>query len=544
MHAFLQAKYRDKPVGVIIAVGSDALTYVLRLRTELWREVPVVFTFVDELTITRLNLPSDITGNVMQSNPRDMVSAARIMVPDLKNIALVGDRPEHQTYYRNFSQEISVVASDLEFIDLTGLAMTELRKRVAVLPDRTAILYTSIYSDGEGHYYIPADSLARVAEVANRPIVIDVDTLLGRGAVGGFVITGSSLGAEAASAALRILDGESVSNIPIKKGELTRPVFDGRQLRRFGIDETRLPAGSEIRFRQLTAWQQYRWYIMLIAAVLLIQTILLIALFDQYRRRLNAETVSRSALGKLADLNRVTTASELTAAIAHEVSQPLAAMVANANAGIRWLTNQTPDLDEARAAMSNVVSAGHRAGEVIGSIRAMFKKDRQEKTPVDLNVVIQDVLALVREELQTQGIRVQVQLTSPLPLVLGQSGQLQQVILNLVRNAAEAMDSVSARARVLRVKTAIHNPDGVWVSVEDSGEGIDPKNIDHIFEAFFSTKFQGMGMGLSVCRSIIEAHDGKLWASSGVGNGSVFNILLPALKLPEWAVRPRESKIE
>ena len=229
-------------------------------------------------------------------------------------------------------------------------------------------------------------------------------------------------------------------------------------------------------------------------------------------------------------MNRVATAGELTASIAHEIKQPLAAMVTNANAGLRWLAKETPDLAETREVMKNVVSAGHRASEVIGSIQAMFKKDSQVKTTVDLNNVIQDVLGLVQGELQTQGIRVQSGLTRPLPLVLGHNGQLQQVILNMVRNAADAMDSVSDRARVLRIKTAIHDPDGVLLSVEDSGTGIAPEDIDRIFESFFTTKSQGMGMGLSICRSIIEAHDGRLWASSGVDHGSVFNIILPAIR--------------
>ena len=205
-------------------------------------------------------------------------------------------------------------------------------------------------------------------------------------------------------------------------------------------------------------------------------------------------------------------------------------MVTNANAGLRWLAKEMPDLDETRDAMKNVVSAGHRASEVIGSIQAMFKKDSQEKTTLDLNNVIQDVLGLVQGELQMQGILVQSGLTRPLPLVLGHKGQLQQVILNLVRNAADAMDTVSGRARVLRIKTAIHDPDGVLLSVEDSGTGIAPKDIDRIFESFFTTKSQGMGMGLSICRSIIEAHNGRLWASSGVDHGSVFNITLPAIR--------------
>jgi signal transduction histidine kinase len=530
LNAHFRVKYRDKQVGVIIAVGPAALEYVLRSRAELWPKVPVVFTFVDKSAIRQLTLPPDVTGNTLQSQPRDMVTVARTLVPDIKRIALVGDPPENQTYYRDLKKEIPIVAADLEFIDLTGLTMRELRKRVAALPDHTAILHTSIYSDGEGNSLIPADAVALVAERANRPIVVDLDTHFGRGTVGGLITTSPSLGEAAAKIALRILNGENASNIPIKESELARPIFDWRQLKRFGISEASLPPGSEVRFRELTAWEQYRWQIMLIAAALVIQAILIIWLYYEHRRRRNAEADSRSALAKFADMNRVATAGELTASIAHEIKQPLAAMVTNANAGLRWLAKETPDLDETRDAMNNVVSAGHRASEVIGSIQAMFKKDSQVKTTLDLNNVIQDILGLVNGELQTQGILVQSGLTKPLPLIVGHKGQLQQVILNVVRNAADAMDSVSSRARVLRIKTAIHDPDSVLLSVEDSGAGIAPEDIDRIFESFFTTKSQGMGMGLSICRSIIEAHRGRLWALSGVNQGSVFNIILPAVR--------------
>jgi len=528
LNAHFRVKYRDKRVGVIIAVGSAALEYVLRSRVELWPEVPVVFTFVDKPAIAQLELPPDVTGTTLQSHPRDMVAVARTLVPDIKRIALIGDPPENQTYYRDLKKEVPIVAPDLEFIDLTGLTMTELRTRVAALPDQTAILHTSIYSDGEGHSLIPADAVALVAEMANRPIVVDLDTHFGRGSVGGLITTSSSLGEAAGKIALRILNGELASSIPIKESELARPIFDWRQLNRFGISEANLPPGSEVRFRELTAWEQYRWQIMLIATALVIQTTLIIWLYYEHRRRRYAEADSRSALAKFADMNRVATAGELTASIAHEIKQPLAAMVTSANAALRWLAKETPDLDETRKAMKNVVSDGHRASEIIGSIRAMFKQDSQVEAAVDLNNVIQDVLRLVQGELKTQGILVQSVLTRPLPLVLGNKGQLQQVILNLVRNAADAMDSVSRRARVLTIKTAIHDPDSVLLSVEDSGAGIAPEDIDRIFESFFTTKSQGMGMGLSICRSIIEAHDGRLWASSSVDHGSVFNIVLPA----------------
>ena len=303
LNAHFRVKYRDKQVGVIIAVGPAALEYVLRSRAELWPEVPVVFTFVDKPTITQLKLPPDVTGNTLQSHPRDMVTVARTLVPDIKGIALVGDPPENQTYYRDLKKEVPIVAADLEFIDLTGLTMTELRKRVAMLPDQTAILHTSIYSDGEGNSLIPADAVALVAETANRPIVVDLDTHFGRGTVGGLITTSSSLGEAAGKIALRILNGEIASNIPIKESELARPIFDWRQLKRFGISEANLPPGSEVRFRELTAWEQYRWQIMLIAAALVIQTTLIIWLYYEHRRRRNAEADSRSALAKFADMN-------------------------------------------------------------------------------------------------------------------------------------------------------------------------------------------------------------------------------------------------
>ena len=234
-------------------------------------------------------------------------------------------------------------------------------------------------------------------------------------------------------------------------------------------------------------------------------------------------------MGKLAHMNRVATAGEMTASIAHEITQPLAAMLANADAGLLRIMNKAPEIDKARAALERVVSDGHRMAEMIRSIRGMFKKDDKEKAPVDLNDLIRNVLGLVRWELQMEEIVVQTGLSTSLPLVRGDSGQLQQVILNLVRNAADAMNSVSDRPRVMTVKSAIHDPDGVRVSVEDSGPGIDPKDIDRIFDSFFTTKAHGMGMGLSICRSIIEAHGGRLWASAGVDRGAVFNIQLPAI---------------
>ena len=234
---------------------------------------------------------------------------------------------------------------------------------------------------------------------------------------------------------------------------------------------------------------------------------------------------------RMAQQTLLTTMGQMAASIAHELNQPLAAIVTNGNAGLRWLANTTPDFDEVRSALTRIVSDGHRASQVIGTIRSMFKKDGQKKAPVDLNQLIQEVLALMQGELQNQQVRLQTELGAKSAQVLGDRVQLQQVFLNLITNAIDAMGSITERPRILRVKSETSKSDGVVITVENSGPGIDPKGIDRIFEAFYTTKAKGMGIGLAICRSIIEAHDGRISASPGDPHGSVFQVVLPACEL-------------
>jgi len=230
-------------------------------------------------------------------------------------------------------------------------------------------------------------------------------------------------------------------------------------------------------------------------------------------------------------MDRVATAGELSVSIAHEIRQPLAAIVANASAAARWLTNKPPDLNRVRKCLEAVASGGLRAGEVVSSVLTMVRREGGEQSPIDLNEVIQDVLEVLREELERQEISVQTGLTTPLPPVLGHHGQLQQVILNLIKNSADAMKSLPDGPRMLMVSSAIRDDsDVVHVSIEDSGEGIDPQDIERIFDPFFSTKSQGMGVGLSICRRIIEDHRGQIWASPGFNRGSIFHVQLPLFR--------------
>ncbi|WFU84151.1 CHASE3 domain-containing protein [Bradyrhizobium sp. CIAT3101] len=248
----------------------------------------------------------------------------------------------------------------------------------------------------------------------------------------------------------------------------------------------------------------------------------------------------REALMELAHANRVTTMGQLTASIAHEVNQPIAAMVANAEAGLNWLEAQPPNLERVRQTFGWITSDGMRAGDIIGRIRALIRNAPPQKENLEINPAVLEVIALTRSEAFKNSVSVRTQFAEGLPAVQADRVQLQQVVLNLIVNAIEAMAAVGEGERELLISTGWDASDGVHVTLRDSGLGLDPKNVERLFEAFYTTKPTGMGMGLAICRSIIEAHGGRMWAGANEPRGAVFQFTLP-LASDQTAPRPMRA---
>ena len=530
LRRYIVQKYSEREIGIIVSVGPSALPFALAIRVEMWPEASVVFAAATDPVAAGLNLAADITGSIVELSPQEMIGTARALVPDLRRIVLLGDPWDDKDIHHNFKQEVPAAAGELEVVDLTGLALPEIRQRVATLPERTAILYTSIFVDGAGDTYLPGDALASIAEVANRPIVVNGETEVSDGAVGGVVIRPELIGVDAAERVLRIMRGESASNIALARAGFTTPLFDWRQLQRWNIGADRLPPGSEIRSRPEGLWEQYHWHLSVAALAAVVQAGLIAGLLFERRRRAVAQLESRRHLEEVAHLNRGAAVGILSASLGHELNQPLGAMLSNAEAADLLLNAHPPDIEKVKAILADIRRDDQRAADVIRRLRALIEKHESEPQLIDVNDVVRVIAEILGAEAASRGVVLSADLDEHRLPARADPIHLQQVVLNLALNGMDAMVSRPAGRRHMTVATALADVSTIKVTVSDSGTGISPDKLEDVFEPFFTTKRQGMGLGLSIVRTIIEQSGGRIWAENRPDGGARFNFTLPVVK--------------
>lgn len=649
-----EAKYRGMRFDLIYVLGPNAYRFVAERRAAPYLNAPVVYLGMRGSTIDASPALPNATGIISRFDLLETVRLARLLQPELEDLVVVtGSSAFDKSWEKAARQELNALSGELTVTFLASLPLDALMARVTAQPDRSALLYLSMLEGPEGATYMAPDIAGRLSAVA--PVYSVYSTYLNHGIVGGYMDTFEAVGASGARLGLRILAGENAADIPPGPVEPQTYVVNWPALQKWGLDPAGLPDDTLVRGRTPSVWDEYRDQILIFATLLVLQTLLILALLAQGRRRrlaesrllesedrmrlaassanlglwrwdsdsnkvwmtdhcrsilgfaTDAETTIGSLLAKvhredrvtlqrqieqsarwerpfdtecrialpdgtvrwlsikgqstrrssdpadqvtgvvldiserkaeqleaeqqrsqLTHLTRVAILGELSGAMAHELNQPLAAILSNAQAAQRLLERQPPDLDETRAIMTDIVSDDLRAGEVIQRLRSLLKRGETNPERLDLSELTAEILELARSELVTQRVSLQTDLDPDLPAVIGDRVQLQQVLLNLIVNACEAMREMPPSGRVLSVSSRERKGREVEVCVADRGPGIAREIADQIFEPFATTKKEGLGLGLSISRTIIQAHNGHLSVADGSDGSAVFCIRLPS----------------
>jgi signal transduction histidine kinase len=526
---YLKARYAGRRIDLVMPVSSLSLRFVLRHREEVFPGVPVVYGVQSVADVDMAALPADVIGVAAEIDVRGTVDLALRLQPEAREIVCVaGASAADQDALAHVLKVLESYADRLRVRTVTKKSLAETVKEVCAVPRGEIVLLVSLMRDTEGRALSTRDVARQLAPISQAPIYGFTGTLIDTGAVGGALVDFAATGRQAAGVALKVLNG---GRVPLGSPETKSPtplVVDWRALQHWKLSPSRVPAEAKVMFRQPTLWEEHRGFIIGVAAVLLMQTALIAGLIAQraWRRRLEREAVQLRQ--ELTHAGRVAMLGELSGSLAHELNQPLMAILSNAQAAQSFLAKPEIDRAEMGEILDDIVDADKHAGEVIRRLRVLLKKGEVQSQSLDLNEVVQETLKLVRSDLVNRNVTIETELAPGVPSVRGDRVQLQQVLLNLVMNACDAMVGCDESDRRLGVRTERMEGDGVRVSVRDCGHGIPAEARERIFTPFFTTKPQGLGLGLGVCRSILTAHGGELSAENNPDRGARFYFVLPA----------------
>jgi signal transduction histidine kinase len=518
---YIRKKYRDRRIEVVIAISDPALDFALSNRPELFPGVPIVYSGVAERSGSIRHENGGLAGVVSGAAYAATAELALALHQRVTQMIVIAYSP-NSPLQENTRSALASVEQRVRMSYLTETSVPALIEAVRAVPRDSVLLFVRHSQDDPGDELTPSDVASLVTKAAPAPVYGIADSYIGFGVVGGIVTESHAVGARVANIARQILDGTRPETIPLEQLPLA-PVFDARQLRRWGLSERSLPVSSVVRFRTPSAWELYRTAIVSTIAVVLLQSILIAGLVFERRRRRQAETESRRNLVAMAHMDRRAAMGELSAALAHELSQPLNAILQNAGVAKMLLTSNPvpPALEEIRDIISDIRNDDVRAAEIIRRMRGLLQKRELEALPVDLNDVARETVAIVRPDAESRAIQLEIDLADDVQPIHGDRIHLQQVLLNLLMNAVDAVATMPAERRRVRIWTR-QNDGKVRVSVADAGVGIPADRISKIFEPFYTTKTEGtgMGMGLAIARSIVDAHGGRIAAENNAGEGA------------------------
>ena len=521
---YLNALFTDRKLDLIMTIGGPAARFFQQNRQRLFPSVPALYAALEQrispdapATDAMVSVSIDIFG---------IFDQILKLVPETTNVAVViGSSPIEKRWLEEMRKILQPFTERVTITYFNELSLEEILGRVASLPPRSIIIYGQMLVDAAGVVHEGGRAMDRIYAVANAPMFSDQDTFFGKGIVGGRMAVIADVGRRTAGVAVRILAGElpgSIKTPPIGAGS---PRYDWRELQRWHVSESQLPPGSEVLFRVPSVWEHYRPQLAAGMAAILLQAGIISWLLVERRRRHLAQAEASNRRREVVRLNRVATASVLSSSIAHELNQPLGAILSNTEAAQMLLKANPPDLVQLGEILSDIVRDEQRASDIIGGLRNLLSnKSAEDLSPFDLNDTVRDVVKIVSPEVIKRGVVLRTVLApEPLP-VRCDPIHLQQVIINLVMNGMDAMEEATS-PRNVTIRTG-RAADAIEVRVSDSGKGIASDKLASMFDAFVTTKPEGTGLGLPIARTILESYGGEIWAENRQ-RGAMFSFRLP-----------------
>jgi signal transduction histidine kinase len=520
-------KYRGLRFDAILTDGTRALRFAIERVSARFPGVPIVYGFAFEPEVDFSALPNNVTGRRHLVQFAATLELARALQPDAERVILVaGTGVTDSLLLATAVRDLTPVLGGMQLVVWGDWTYASLLQSMRTLPPRSITILSGFSRDRSGQQFNEGDLIASVTRLASAPVYGIARNWVGDGIVGGVTMDFGDDGMQTGRLLVRVLSAAS-SGLPLPPPEIARPaqVVDWRQLQRWQLSERRIPPGTEVLFRAPSVWARFRTLFLAITAILAAQSVLIALLLLERRKRIRALHMVEESRDQLAHIGRVATLGELAAAISHELRQPLAAIRAHAEAGGMLLDRTPSDVSEAREVFRDIATDDLRAVEVLDHIRALVRKDDPIDALVDLNQICERSTELLMYDAARRDVQLRLSLEPGLPPVMGDAVQLQQVVLNLALNALDAVQA-SPRSREVVLGTSARNG-GVEIFVRDTGPGLSPEVRLRGFEPFFSTKTQGLGMGLAIVRSIVERHNGRVQAENEGAGGAVFRVQLP-----------------
>jgi signal transduction histidine kinase len=527
--AVLRRQYRGIRIDLVIATGLEPLEFAALYRDQVWPGAAIVFMGVTDGWLEGWKRPPRTTGITTILDVAGTLELGLALKPRARRVYFIAGTSEFdQSYLRQAQDVASRFAGRLEARYIVGESRERIIESTAHVEPDSLLMYLTVLRDSAGQYGGPYNTiLSKINERSPAPLLSAVHTQWNRGPVGGSSSRSDEHGRAGGRLARRVLEGADPDVIPVSAFPVPTCEVDWRALQRWAIPEGNVPASCTVTNRAPQIWRDYFWEFLALLTIIIVQFGLLWLVVEQSRARRLAEQQLRDRAREMARVGRLAAMGELAASIAHEVNQPISAILANAEAAKMMLDRGTLDDGKLRQVLEDICHEDMRAVEVIRGVRKMFARGEPNRVPADINTEVADALHHLAPEAARRGTPIEPRFGADLPSVLVDTGELHQIVVNLLVNAMDALGDEPEASRSIRVETrAVAG--GVEIAVADNGPGLAATHASQLFDASFTTKAEGMGFGLPIVKTIVDRHGGRVHFEPNKPRGAVFRVWLPA----------------